>query len=412
MRILFVGGNEGGADPGEMREGEQLADQSTPDASSLPVRPHGEVVEEELGSAIACHRQDVSRDSTDDVVVFGRNQRPKLFAPKKIGDVLVAERLAFRVARLGFVLLEHGLHRPERLAREPLVARNEPTNLCHDHTIRVLGRSGRAAFVPKATEIGYTRRVSAPVSNVAAYLFVPLEDLEGLRSRIFARARAAELRGTVLLAPEGINLFLAGPDVSLRAFFGSLRDEGPFEALTGKWSVSESMPFRRLLVKVKREIIRMDHPSIVPSNGRATAVLPRTLAQWLDQGHDDQGRPIALVDTRNAFEVGFGTFEGAEHFDLKKFTEFPGAIANARSRFEGKTIVAFCTGGIRCEKAALYMQAIGIPNVLQLEGGILRYFEDTTPRGSNAPHYVGTCFVFDEREALTSDLEPNPSPRT
>lgn len=251
--------------------------------------------------------------------------------------------------------------------------------------------------------------MSAQVSNVAAYRFVPLEDLEGLRTRILARARAAELRGTVLLAPEGINLFLSGPDESLRTFIGSLRDEGPFEALTGKWSVSESMPFRRLLVKVKREIIRMDHPSIVPAKGRAPAVLPSTLVRWLDQGQDDDGRPVALLDTRNAFEVGFGTFEGAEHFDLTKFTEFPQAVANERGRFDGKTIVTFCTGGIRCEKAALYMQSIGMQNVLQLEGGILRYFEDTTPTGSKAPHYEGTCFVFDEREALTAELDPRPS---
>ena len=248
------------------------------------------------------------------------------------------------------------------------------------------------------------------VSNVAAYLFVSLEDLEGLRARIHARARAAQLRGTVLLAPEGINLFLAGPDEALRTFVRSLQDEGPFAALTGKWSVSQTMPFRRLLVKVKREIIRMNHPWIVPESGRAPAVLPTTLARWLDQGHDDEGRPVALLDTRNAFEVGFGTFEGAEHFGLRKFTEFPEAIESQRARFEGKTIVTFCTGGIRCEKAALYMQSIGMENVLQLEGGILRYFEDTTRAGAKAPHYQGTCFVFDAREALTADLDPTPSP--
>lgn len=251
--------------------------------------------------------------------------------------------------------------------------------------------------------------MSAPVSNVAAYLFVPLDDLEGLRTRILARARDARLRGTVLLAPEGINLFLAGPDEHLRAFMDHLRSERPFEALTGKWSVSERIPFRRLLVKVKREIIRMDQPGIAPARGRAPAVLPRTLAQWLDRGHDDDGRPVVLLDTRNAFEVGFGTFEGAEHFGLTKFTELPQAIANERARFDGKTVVTFCTGGIRCEKAALYMQSIGMQNVLQLEGGILRYFEDTTPTGTSAPHYRGTCFVFDEREALTADLEPSPS---
>lgn len=254
--------------------------------------------------------------------------------------------------------------------------------------------------------IGYTHRVSVPIANVAAYQFVSLEDLDGLRARILARARAADLRGTVLLAPEGINLFLAGPDDVLRGFLHSLREEGPFEALSGKWSVSETMPFRRLLVKVKREIIRMNQPSIVPANGRAPAVLPTTLVRWLDQGHDDEGRPVALLDTRNAFEVAFGTFEGTEHFDLKKFTELPDAVGRERARFEGKTIVTFCTGGIRCEKAALYMQSIGMQNVLQLEGGILRYFEDTTLAGTSAPHYKGTCFVFDAREALTPELEP------
>ena len=239
----------------------------------------------------------------------------------------------------------------------------------------------------------------AAILNVSAYKFVPLDDCEALRALLEDRAHAASLLGTVLLAHEGINLFLAGePDV-LRAFLSDLQSDPRLAGLPVKESWSDTQPFGHLRVKVKREIIRMNHPAIAPQDRRAPAIDATTVRRWLDQGHDDHGRPVVTLDTRNAFEVDHGTFEGAIDWRLTKFSEFPAAAQAHRADLEGKTVVSFCTGGIRCEKAALYLREAGLTHVWQLEGGILKYFEDT-----GGAHFRGNCFVFDEREALAPDL--------
>ncbi|MDN6302948.1 MAG: sulfurtransferase [Brachybacterium sp.] len=239
-----------------------------------------------------------------------------------------------------------------------------------------------------------------PVLNIAAYLFTPITDREQLRPVLRERAEAAGLKGTVLLAEEGINLFLAGEAPAVRGFVDELREDPRFAALTTKESWSAEQPFRKMLVKLKREIIRMDHPTIRPADERAPAVAPSTLKRWLDQGHDDEGRDIVMLDTRNAFEVEYGTFEGALDWRLARFTHFPDAASAHRDALEGKTVVSFCTGGIRCEKAAIHLRDEGI-DALQLDGGILGYFEHV-----GRDHYDGECFVFDEREALAPDLTP------
>lgn len=239
------------------------------------------------------------------------------------------------------------------------------------------------------------------VTNLAAYKFVSLDDLPGLRAEMLERATGLALKGTVLLAPEGINLFLAGARPDIDAFLLWLRSDRRFAGLDVKFSQSAQVPFRRLRVKIKREIIRMDHPAIRPEAGRAPAVAPVTLARWLESGADDQGRPVVLLDTRNAFEVDAGTFEGAIDWRIERFTQFPAAVQAHRDDLQGKTVVSFCTGGIRCEKAALYMAETGIEHVYQLAGGILKYFEETGGKG-----FKGHCFVFDERVALDAALAP------
>jgi UPF0176 protein len=237
------------------------------------------------------------------------------------------------------------------------------------------------------------------ILNVSAYKFVALDDCDALRESLFERAQAARLRGTLLLAPEGINLFLAGAASPLRQFLQDLQADPRFSGLPVKESWSQTAPFRKLRVKVKREIIRMNHPTIRPQVGRAPAVDAATVRRWLDQGHDDHGQPVVTLDTRNAFEVDEGTFEGAIDWRLSKFSDFPAAVQAHRQALEGKTVVSFCTGGIRCEKAALYLREAGLRDVWQLEGGILRYFEEV-----GGAHYRGHCFVFDERRALDEDL--------
>ena len=156
-------------------------------------------------------------------------------------------------------------------------------------------------------------------------------------------------------------------------------------------------------IKLKNEIIRMNHPAIRPEEGRAHFIKPKKLQEWLDRGTDDLGRPVVMIDTRNEFEVDYGTFENALHFNIEKFTQFPKAITAHKEALADKTLVSFCTGGIRCEKSGLYMREIGLQHSYQLEGGILKYFEEV-----GSAHYKGTCFVFDEREALEPTLDSIP----
>ena len=238
--------------------------------------------------------------------------------------------------------------------------------------------------------------------NIAAYRFVHLTDLPAWQARLQGSAHALGLRGTVLLAEEGINLFLAGSAGGVRTWLQELRGYAPFTGITAKESWSTEVPFGKLRVRIKREIIRMNMPTIVPAQGRAPAVSPTTLQRWLDAGHDDEGRPVVTLDTRNRFEVDAGTFTGALDWNLSKFSDFPEALQTHAAELQGKTVVSFCTGGIRCEKAALVMQQAGITHTYQLDGGILQYFEDT----EGAPHWRGNCVVFDDRAELDPALRP------
>ncbi|HEV2539851.1 MAG TPA: sulfurtransferase [Frateuria sp.] len=242
------------------------------------------------------------------------------------------------------------------------------------------------------------------IVNVAAYRFVPLADLSALREALHARAEALALKGTILLAPEGINLFLAGTRASVDGFLGWLREDVRFAGLPVKESVSETVPFGRLRVRLKREIITLRAP-VAPHQGRAPAVDPATLKRWLDQGRDDAGREVLLLDTRNAYETDVGRFAGAIDYRIASFTALPDAVLADRGRYLGKTVVSYCTGGIRCEKAALHLSALGVGEVLQLEGGILKYLEET-----DGSHWEGGCFVFDGRGAVDKDLQPTALP--
>ena len=240
--------------------------------------------------------------------------------------------------------------------------------------------------------------------NLAAYLFVTIDDPHALAAQLEHSAGDAGLRGTILVAEEGINLFLAGPDAALRAFVDALRADPRLAALQPRYSHSASVPFARLKVKVKPEIISFREPQAKPlaQGQRAPAVDPRTVARWLAQGgRDDAGRPVVMLDTRNTQEIEYGTFKDALTLPISRFTELPAALQPHRQALAGATVVSFCTGGIRCEKAALWMRQDGMDNVLQLDGGILGWFEQVGGQG-----YEGRCFVFDERVALDPQLRP------
>ncbi|EHR70627.1 putative sulfurtransferase [Burkholderiales bacterium JOSHI_001] len=241
------------------------------------------------------------------------------------------------------------------------------------------------------------------ILNVSTYRFVAIDDPHALRDTLHQRALQHGLKGTVLLAHEGINLFLAGEPGALNAWLDALRADARFAGLQAKESFSATQPFRRLKLKVKREIVRMNMPTLRPATERPPAVDARTLARWLKQGQDDTGRPVVMLDTRNGFEVDEGAFEGAIDWQLHKFSDFPTALAAQADALRDKTVVSYCTGGIRCEKAALVMRDLGLAHSYQLEGGILKYFEDTA---GEAPGWRGRCFVFDERVALDPTLAP------
>lgn len=241
------------------------------------------------------------------------------------------------------------------------------------------------------------------ILNISCYKFTPLPDADILCTTLAERASALNLKGTVLLAEEGINFFLAAPAAAIYTFVNALREDPRFADLDPKESWSDTVPFRKMLVKVKREIIRMDHPTIRPAASRAPSVAPATLRRWLEQGHDDEGREVITLDTRNDYEVDEGAFRNTVDWRLTKFTEFPPALRAHKASLADKTVVSYCTGGIRCEKAAILMRNEGLEHVYQLEGGILKYFEET-----DGAFYDGGCFVFDERRAVGADLAITP----
>lgn len=239
-----------------------------------------------------------------------------------------------------------------------------------------------------------------PIVNISAYKFITLDDTADMRPRFQQKCEDLALKGTILLAPEGINMFLAGSREAIDAYMDWMHADPRLADIVAKESFSEKQPFRRMLVRLKKEIITMKHPLIKPELGRAPVVSAHDLKRWLDQGHDDEGKPVVMVDTRNDFEVDVGTFDNTIDYRITKFSEFPDVIAQHKNELNDKTIVTFCTGGIRCEKAAIYMKDVGYESVYQLEGGILKYFEEV-----GGDHYQGDCFVFDHRTALNPELK-------
>lgn len=236
--------------------------------------------------------------------------------------------------------------------------------------------------------------------NISAYKFITFNDTAEQRPVFLAKCQELNLKGTVLLTPEGINMFLAGLRHEIDTYMDWLHSDPRFTDVVAKESLSDHQPFTKLLIKLKAEIITMRMPLIKPEDGRAPAVDAHSLKRWLDQGHDDNGKAVVMVDTRNDFEVDVGSFDNTIDYRIKKFTEFPAVIEANREALNDKTVVTFCTGGIRCEKAAIHMQNVGYESVYQLEGGILKYFEEV-----GGAHYHGDCFVFDYRTALNPKLE-------
>lgn len=219
------------------------------------------------------------------------------------------------------------------------------------------------------------------------------------KAHFLDRGEALGLKGTILLGTEGVNLMLAGSEESIKIIQKEINTL--FEAdIMFKDSVCRTQPFNRLLVKVKKEVVTMGADDLDVFTDTSAYVSPKQLKQWIDQGHDDDGRKFIILDTRNDYEVRLGTFDGAQDFSIRHFREFPHKIDALDPRdYDDITIVTCCTGGIRCEKGAPLMVKRGFKHVYQLEGGILSYFKEC-----GGTHWHGDCFVFDHRVALDPQM--------
>ncbi|MCE2695424.1 MAG: pseudouridine synthase, partial [Verrucomicrobiaceae bacterium] len=212
---------------------------------------------------------------------------------------------------------------------------------------------------------------TATITNISCYQFAALSGLKELRQRLLDLCKSRGLKGTILLSTEGINMFIAGVREDVDALVDVLHGIPGLEGLKPKYSESGEQPFRRMLVRIKKEIIAFGVEGIEPAKYTSPRLEPKVLKQWLDEG-----RQVVLYDTRNDYEVKLGTFKGAVVAGIDSFRDFPAAVARLPAEMKQAEIVSFCTGGIRCEKAAPFMEREGFEHVWQLEGGILKYFEE------------------------------------
>jgi UPF0176 protein len=233
----------------------------------------------------------------------------------------------------------------------------------------------------------------------ALYQFVPLPDFHEIKDPLHRICLDLGIRGTLLLAHEGINGTVAGTEDGIDALMTELRAgplfRGRLDNLELKFSSASEMPFKRMKVRLKKEIVTLGDPQTDPLRRVGTYVSP---AEW-NRLLEEPG--IVLLDTRNDFEVEIGTFEGAVDPRIKRFSEFKDFVQNELDPKQHKKVAMFCTGGIRCEKASAYMLNQGFEEVFHLKGGILKYLEDVPEAESR---WKGECFVFDERVALGHGL--------
>ncbi|KPQ08798.1 MAG: UPF0176 protein [Rhodobacteraceae bacterium HLUCCA09] len=235
------------------------------------------------------------------------------------------------------------------------------------------------------------------VTLAAFYRFADLQDPAGLRHALAALGRAEGVRGTVLLAPEGVNGTIAGPEAGVARLLDRLSAEPGLAPLREKRAEAAAMPFARLKVRVKPEIVTMGRPELRPAEAAGTYVSPEAWNALVS------APDVALIDTRNAYEVALGTFAGAVDPGLDRFAGFPAWWAANAHRFAGRRVAMFCTGGIRCEKSTALLRAEGVEEVWHLEGGILDYLARVPETESL---WRGECFVFDGRVSVGHGLGP------
>ena len=237
---------------------------------------------------------------------------------------------------------------------------------------------------------------------VSFYKFVPVSDPYALQAdyKAFIQENCLHMKGSILLAAEGINGGLAAPREEIERFGAYLRADPRFSSIEFKESLYEDVTYRRMLVKVRKEIVTMGIPNIDSIGDTAAFLSAETFLQW-----QRENRPMVVVDTRNDYEYNLGTFRGALNPKTDSFREFPQWVEENLADKKDEPIITFCTGGIRCEKATAFMKKAGFTNVYQIDGGILRYFESTQAEPDNG--WEGDCVVFDKRKAVDRYLQPS-----
>ena len=230
----------------------------------------------------------------------------------------------------------------------------------------------------------------------ALYKFTRLDDFESIQLPLKTYLDSLSIRGTLLLAREGINGTISGSKGNLEKVLNYLQSDSRFLGLEFKYSYSNKVPFKRLKIKLKKEIVTMGLAEIDPTNSAGTYVKPK---DWNELINDPD---VVLIDTRNNYEYEIGSFKGAINPNTETFREFPSFTENSLEKYRNKKIAMFCTGGIRCEKSTAYLKSKGYENVFHLQGGILKYLEDV---GENESLWEGECFVFDDRVAVKHNLE-------
>ena len=232
------------------------------------------------------------------------------------------------------------------------------------------------------------------VVNIAGYKFEPLENPVDLVRMYQRKCDELELKGTMLISKNGINFSLAGTQQATDTIIAFLEEDNRFLNIPLKVTYSETQPFRRMKVRLKKEIISLGRKDINPRELTGERISPQDLKNLLDNKED-----VLVLDTRNEYETRVGKFENAIDLNLDTFRDFPKAIESLPEEYKDKQIVMYCTGGIRCEKASAVMMKAGFADVKQLEGGVLDYFKET-----GGAYWEGDCFVFDERVALDTEL--------
>ncbi len=234
------------------------------------------------------------------------------------------------------------------------------------------------------------------ITVCALYKFTHLENYLDLRAPLLKKMTALDVKGTLLLAAEGINGTIAGSQSSIEQVLAFLAQDINLAGISHKESYADENPFHRTKVKLKKEIVTMGVEGIDPNQVVGTYVKPQ---DWNALISDPE---VLLVDTRNDYEVEIGTFKGALNPDTETFREFPQYVKDNLDNKQHKKVAMFCTGGIRCEKSTAYLKEQGFEEVYHLEGGILKYLEEVP---STDTLWQGECFVFDGRVAVNHDLE-------